>query len=101
MSLNRYFLFGSSVGLALPALLIGFSVVTGHVFESRAVAVAILGFLPFTSTDPEQEMSWLATALAFLLNALAFGILGVILSLLRKRGAQPDAPADGLRPPLN
>ena len=85
----------------LPLFLIGFSMATGHVFESRATALVIPGFLPFGSSDPEQEMSWPVTGLAFLLNALAYGVLGLALGFLRRRDAQPGAPADGLRPPLS
>jgi len=101
MKLNRYFLIGFLAGLVAPALLIAFSISTHHVFESWATTVVIPGFLPFSSTDPEQEMSWLTTMAAFALNAGIFGCVGVFFGMLRNRNAQPGAPADGLRPPLS
>jgi hypothetical protein len=101
MKLKRYFFFGVLVGLVAPALLIVFSITAHHVFESWVVALVIPGFLPFGSTDPGQEMSWLSTMAAFALNAGVFGFLGLLLGVLLNRNAQPSAPADGLRPPLS
>lgn len=99
MTLRRYIFHGASVGLVLPALLIAFAVATGSFFESPVVAVAIVGFLPFGSSDPEQEMSWACTALAFLLNAGAFGLLGLLVGLLHRRAAQSVGQADTWRTP--
>jgi hypothetical protein len=101
MKLKRYFLVGFSAGLVAPGLLIAFCITTHHVFESWATAVVIPGFLPFGSNDPEQEMSWLGTLVAFALNALIFGCLGLLFGILRKRRDQPSASVDGLRTPLS
>jgi hypothetical protein len=57
MKLKWYFLVGSVVGLVMPALLIAIAVGSGYVFESPTVALALPGFLPFGSSDPEDEMS--------------------------------------------
>lgn len=94
MQLRRYFLVGASIGLVLPALLIAFVLATGSPVESRVVVMAVPGFLPFGSTDPEQEMSWLFTVLAFLLNAISFGLLGLLLGFWRWRVAQPVGQTD-------
>ena len=89
MKVKRYFLIGFIAGLVVPAPLIAFSIINHHVFESWAVAVVIPGFLPFGSTDPEQEMSWLSTITAFGLNGGIFGCLGLLFGGLRNRNAQP------------
>ena len=89
MKLKRYFLIGLLAGLVAPALLIFFSITAHHVFESWVVAMAIPGFLPFSSTDPEQEMSWFSAMVAFALNAGVFGFLGLLFGVLRNRNAHP------------
>lgn len=100
MKLQRYFLIGLLSGVVVPALLAAFSIANHHVFESWVVVLAIPGFLPFGSIDPEQEMSWLSTIMALALNACIFGGLAVAIGALRNRGAQPGTPEVGLRPPL-
>lgn len=101
MKLQRYFLVGCLIGIAMPALLIAFSAAARHTFESAATIMAVPGFLPFVSSDPEEEMSWFKLVLAFLLNALVFGCLALLAGFFRRHGAQPGTAADGLRPPLS
>lgn len=91
MKLRHYFLIGCLSGIVLSAAVIAFSMVARHTFESVVVAVALPGFLPFASSDPEQEMSWLVLALAFLLNSLVFGGLALLLGSLSAWLAQPAA----------
>jgi hypothetical protein len=101
MSLKRYFLIGSTAGVIAPALLIAFSIANHHVFESWIVAVTVPGFLPFSSNDPEQEMSWLSTLVAFALNAGIFGCIGLLFGILMNRSARTGPPVNGGHPPLS
>lgn len=85
MKLRRYFIVGSVVGLVVPALLIVVSIVRRYVLESWAIAFFLPGFLPFGSSEPEQEMSWFTTAAGFALNAVVFGCLFLVVGILRER----------------
>lgn len=101
MKVKQYVLLGCLVGVLAPAALLAVSVATHHVFESWAAAALIPGFLPFGSSDPEEQMSWLQVVAGLALNAAFFGVIGLFVGSLLKGRAQPDAPADGLRPPLS
>ena len=100
MNHQRYLLIGLLVGLFVPALLAAFSIASHHVFESWVVTLAIPGFLPFASNDPEQEMSWLSTIAAFALNAGIFGCVGLTIGVLRNLGGKSGNNEDGHLPPL-
>ena len=99
--MKRYIIIGAMFGLVAPFVLMVEQRMFGHSDEFMAMAILIPGFLPFGSDDPDQTMSWIETVAAFGLNSLVFALVGLLIGVLRKRAAQPNAPADGLRPPLS
>lgn len=81
--LKRHFAIGFLAGLLVPALLIVLSIATKYVSESMLEAILVYpGFLPFASSDPEIEMSWLSTALAFILNGFFYGSIAVVFGVV-------------------
>lgn len=84
--LKRHFAIGFLAGLLVPALLIVLSIATKYVSESMLEAILVYpGFLPFASSDPEIEMSWLSTALAFILNGFFYGSIAVVFGVVGRK----------------